>query len=427
MNEVVKHRIEQIKQGEVPSGYKKTKVGIVPEEWEVKQLSQVLNKQTRKNIDNSIHNVLTNSATQGIISQSDYFDKQIANDENTDGYYIVENGYFVYNPRISVSAPCGPFNKYYGNDTGIMSPLYTVYKLIDKSPYYSEYLSYYYSSANWHRYMNEIANYGARSDRMNVTGNDMDEMPLPYPPLAEQEKIAEILAAQDKVIALKEKLLEEKKKQKKYLMQQLLTGEKRLPGFSGEWVRTKMSDVLELRNEKNTSEDLRICSVAVNNGVVDQVEHLGKSMAASDTSNYAVVHYGDIVYTKSPTGNFPYGIVKQSQLNENVAVSPLYGVYKPKTYELGFILHEYFSYASNANNYLLPIINKGAKNTINIADNTFLTPSLLLPKNDSEISKLAQVFKKANEEILIIQKSIDKEKQAKKALMQLLLTGIVRV
>ena len=75
MNETVKCRIEQIKRGEVPEGYKKTKVGIVPEEWEIKQLSQVLKKQTRKNTDNSIHNVLTNSATQGIISQRDYFDK----------------------------------------------------------------------------------------------------------------------------------------------------------------------------------------------------------------------------------------------------------------------------------------------------------------------------------------------------------------
>ena len=273
-----------------------------------------------------------------------------------------------------------------------------------------------------------FAQEGARNHGLlNISVDDFFNSVIVSPSLAEQEKIAEILATQDKVIELKEKLLEEKKNQKKYLMQQLLTGEKRLPGFSGEWVRTKMSDVLELRNEKNTSKDLRICSVAVNDGVVDQIAHLGKSMAASNTSNYAVVHYGDIVYTKSPTGNFPYGIVKQSQLAENVAVSPLYGVYKPRTYELGFILNEYFSFANNANNYLLPIINKGAKNTINIADITFLTPSLLLPKDDNEICKLAQVFKKANEEISIIQKSIGQEKQKKIALMQLLLTGIVRV
>ena len=188
-----------------------------------------------------------------------------------------------------------------------------------------------------------------------------------------------------------------------------------------------MSDILSERKEENKDQTLRICSVAVNSGVVDQREHLGKSMAASDTSNYNVVHYGDIVYTKSPTGAFPYGIVKQSQLTENVAVSPLYGVYEPTSYEIGYLLNEYFMYSNNANGYLLPIINKGAKNTINISNSTFITPSLYLPTDFEEIKKLAQIFKAANKEIEIIQKELYQEKQKKKALMQLLLTGIVRV
>ena len=251
--------------------------------------------------------------------------------------------------------------------------------------------------------------------------------PLIYPSLHEQEKIAGILSTQDKLIALKEKLIEEKKQQKKALMQLLLTGKKRLPGFSSEWKKQKMSDILCERKEENKDQSLRICSVAVNSGVVDQREHLGKSMAASDTSNYNVVHYGDIVYTKSPTGAFPYGIVKQSQLTENGAVSPLYGVYEPTSYEIGYLLNEYFMYPNNANGYLLPIINKGAKNTINISNATFITPSLYLPTNFEEIKKLVQIFKVANKEIEILRKDLDQEKQKKKALMQLLLTGIVRV
>ena len=188
-----------------------------------------------------------------------------------------------------------------------------------------------------------------------------------------------------------------------------------------------MTDILCERKEENTSQNLRICSVAVHSGVVDQREHLGKSMAALDTSNYNVVYYGDIVYTKSPTGEFPFGIVKQSQMKEKVAVSPLYGVYEPINYEIGYLLNEFFMYANNANGYLLPIVNKGAKNTINISNSTFLTPSLFLPTDSQEIDVLVQIFKKANEEIEILQKDLDQEKQKKKALMQLLLTGIVRV
>ena len=425
MNEVIRSRIEQIRRGEIPEGYKKTKVGIVPEEWEEERFKDKFSRLTRKNTeDNS--NVLTISAQFGLINQESFFNKSIAS-ENTTNYFLLRKGEYAYNKSYSNGYPYGALKRLEKYESGIVSPLYICFSATEENKCPEFYIQY-FEAGKMNPEIKAIAQEGARNHGLlNISVDDFFNAFIIVPSLPEQEKIVAILQTEDKVIALKEKLLEEKKKQKKYLMQQLLTGEKRLPGFSGEWVRTKMSDVLELRNEKNTSEDLRICSVAVNDGVVDQIAHLGKSMAASNTSNYAVVHYGDIVYTKSPTGNFPYGIVKQSQLAENVAVSPLYGVYKPRTYELGFILNEYFSFANNANNYLLPIINKGAKNTINIADITFLTPSLLLPKDDNEICKLAQVFKKANEEISIIQKSIGQEKQKKIALMQLLLTGIVRV
>lgn len=425
MNETIKHRIEQICRGEVPKGYKKTKVGIVPEEWEEIRFNKKFSRVNRKNTEGNT-NVLTISAQYGLINQEEFFNKSVASEDKST-YFLLKKGEYAYNKSYSSGYPFGALKRLERYDSGVVSPLYICFAATseNKCP---DFYSQYFEAGKMNPEIKAIAQEGARNHGLlNISVDDFFNAFIIVPPLPEQEKIAAILQTEDKVIALKEKLLEEKKKQKKYLMQQLLTGEKRLPGFSGEWVRTKMSDVLELRNEKNTSEDLRICSVAVNDGVVDQIAHLGKSMAASNTSNYAVVHYGDIVYTKSPTGNFPYGIVKQSQLAENVAVSPLYGVYKPRTYELGFILNEYFSFANNANNYLLPIINKGAKNTINIADITFLTPSLLLPKDDNEICKLAQVFKKANEEISIIQKSIGQEKQKKIALMQLLLTGIVRV
>ena len=416
MNEVVKRRIEQIKRGEVPAGYKKTTVGIVPEEWEIHSLSRHLTQSCIPGTNGSVARKLTVK----LWNKGVYAKREIHEGSESTTYYKRKSGQLIYSKLDFLNCAFGIIpEELDGFESTQDLPCFDIHGV---NKYF---LLSYITRRSFYTHFGMIADGGRKARR--VGPEDMLSFPLLYPPLAEQEKIAEILATQDKVIGLKEKLLEEKKNQKKYLMQQLLTGEKRLPGFSGEWVRTKMSDVLELRNEKNTSEDLRICSVAVNDGVVDQIAHLGKSMAASNTSNYAVVHYGDIVYTKSPTGNFPYGIVKQSQLAENVVVSPLYGVYKPRTYELGFILNEYFSFANNANNYLLPIINKGAKNTINIADITFLTPSLLLPKDDNEICKLAQVFKKANEEISIIQKSIGQEKQKKIALMQLLLTGIVRV
>ena len=131
----------------------------------------------------------------------------------------------------------------------------------------------------------------------------------------------------------------------------------------GTWKQVFLSDVLTERNERNTNL-FQVFSVSVSQGVINQIEYLGRSFAAKDTSKYNVAHYGDIIYTKSPTGDFPYGIVKQNYNQKEVAVSPLYGVYAPKNYSIGVFLHEYFKSNVNTYNYLHPLIQKGAKNTI---------------------------------------------------------------
>ena len=261
----------------------------------------------------------------------------------------------------------------------------------------------------------------------NLNQGILRDLLVVLPPLAEQRKIAKILATQDRVIELKKKLLEERLRQKKYLMRQLLTGKQRLPGFDGKWKNVKLSEVLLERKEKNSGQNHRICSVAVKKGVVDQIEHLGRSYAAADTSNYGVAHYGDVIYTKSPSGDFPYGIVKQSQMKESVAVSPLYGIFEPVNYELGYVLHTYFGYTINCSNYLLPIIQKGAKNTINITNGVFTSNCLYLPVDHREQKALAKVFAAADREIALLRQDLEQEERKKKALMQLLLTGIVRV
>lgn len=247
------------------------------------------------------------------------------------------------------------------------------------------------------------------------------------PPLPEQQKIAAILSTQDKVIELKEKLLAQKQQQKKYLMQQLLTGKLRLPDVNGEWTSVKLKELLIERNEKNVEQNHRICSVAVSKGVVDQIEHLGRSYAAADTSNYGVAHYGDIIYTKSPTGDFSLGIIKQNRMRENVAISPLYGIYKPISFSTGYLLNIYFESTINTKNYLTPIVQKGAKNTIAISNSAFLENKIFFPMDEATQSRIAKVFELTDHEIDLLHKSIEAEKQKKKALMQLLLTGKVSV
>lgn len=282
----------------------------------------------------------------------------------------------------------------------------------------------FYQLQNSYHAIRRLSNTG---NQENLNAEIIKNFKILWPDELEQQKIATILSTQDKVIELKEKLLAQKQQQKKYLMQQLLTGKLRLPDVNGEWTSVKLKELLIERNEKNVEQNHRICSVAVSKGVVDQIEHLGRSYAAADTSNYGVAHYGDIIYTKSPTGDFSLGIIKQNRMRENVAISPLYGIYKPISFSTGYLLNIYFESTINTKNYLTPIVQKGAKNTIAISNSAFLENKIFFPMDEATQSRIAKVFELTDHEIDLLQKSIEAEKQKKKALMQLLLTGKVSV
>ena len=178
-----------------------------------------------------------------------------------------------------------------------------------------------------------------------------------------------------------------------------------------------MRELLQEKNDRN-SLGLRVCSVAVNKGVVDQIEHLGRCFAASDTSKYRRVSYGDVVYTKSPTGDFPYGIVKQSKIHRDVCVSPLYGVYKTLNYEVGNLIHAYFELHQLANNYIRPLAQKGAKNTINITTSHFLDDIIYFPSNDKYRKNISNFLDKLTRCISIQEEKLRQNEKLKKGLLQ---------
>ena len=426
MTPEVRDRIEQIRHGNVPEGYQETILGTAPKTWQKSRIDEICRLSSgstprRDNAGNFKGEILW--VTSGELKKRVITDTQ----EKISAEAAVSSHLEMYDPGTVAIAIYGLEAAGIRGTASIIGRrctisqacmAFTQFKDVDNEFFYY-----------W--YLNNGQTIGLRyaqgTKQQNLSTDIVGAFPICFPSLQEQKKIAKILTTQDKVIELKEKRLAEKHRQKKYLMQQLLTGKKRLSGFDGEWKSVKLSEVLIERTEKNTNQDHRICSVAVQKGVVDQVEHLGRSYAAADTSNYGLAHYGDVIYTKSPTGDFPYGIIKQSQMIENVAVSPLYGIYEPVCYELGYILHTFFSNAINCSNYLLPIVQKGAKNTINITNSVFVSNRLYLPMDHKEQKALAEIFITADKEIDLLRKELEQEKQTKKALMQLLLTGIVRV
>lgn len=159
-------------------------------------------------------------------------------------------------------------------------------------------------------------------------------------------------------------------------------------------------------------------SVSVSQGIVNQKQYLGRSFAAENTSHYKLVKPYDIVYTKSPTGEYPYGIVKQNLNKYNVIVSPLYGVFSPNNLYIGYIIHSIFESPIRLNNYLISIIQKGAKNTIQISNDAFLSKDILLPSDKKEQQKIADCLSSIDSLIKATEDKIVLLKAHKKGLMQ---------
>ncbi len=165
----------------------------------------------------------------------------------------------------------------------------------------------------------------------------------------------------------------------------------RFPEFKEDWKPVQLKDILKEHKSRNTNKQIdEVFSVAKEKGVINQIEHLGRSYASEDISNYKVVYPSDVVYTKSPTAGFPFGIIKQNKLERAGVVSVLYAVFKPQNIELGLLLDFYFSSWVNTYNYLVPLVHKGAKNTMNIGNEDFLNGAKIsLPTQIEEQKKIA--------------------------------------
>ena len=215
-----------------------------------------------------------------------------------------------------------------------------------------------------------------------INSTDLSGIEINFPSIHEQAKIGKLLTLINQRIAIQSKVIEH--------YESLIRAFILRSQSSSSTRKVYLREILRERKELN-EHGYDICSVSVSKGVVNQVEYLGRSFAAKETAHYHVVHKGDIVYTKSPTGEFPYGIIKQSYLDTPVAVSPLYGVYEPIDYLTGVYLHYYFCSPQNAKNYLHKLIQKGAKNTINISNQHFLDNLIYIPESDALLRIVALI------------------------------------
>ncbi|WFF38822.1 restriction endonuclease subunit S [Moraxella nasibovis] len=187
--------------------------------WKQRKLKDISQKVLEKNLNMEFLETFTNSAELGIISQRDFFDKDIANVNNLSGYYIVRNNDFVYNPRISNFAPVGPIKRNKLGRSGAMSPLYYVFRVCDEIDF--AFLETYFSSTKWHSFMKENGDTGARADRLSIKDNVFIEMPIYFPTLPEQQAIGEFFKQLDDTIAFHQRELEKYKNLKNGYLKQM--------------------------------------------------------------------------------------------------------------------------------------------------------------------------------------------------------------
>lgn len=289
---------------------------------EVKYLYEIFQKKQKRNSDNKEKFVLTNSAVEGIVSQQDYFDKDIANQDNLTNYFVVDLDDFIYNPRISKTAPVGPFKRN-NLQKGIMSPLYTVLKpkIGDLS-----FLENYFETKYWHRYMFKIANYGARHDRMNILHSDFMKLPVPFPSIPEQQKITSFLNSVKEWLKDLQTQKESLEEYKKGMMQKIFSQEIRFKDDGGKsfskWEEKKLGEILKERKEYSTKGKGYPHISLTTQGVVPKSERYNRDFLVGDdeVKGYKITRLNDLCYNPA---NLKFGVISINKLGAGI-FSPIY-------------------------------------------------------------------------------------------------------
>lgn len=378
-------------------------------DWEYKTLSEVFTEISEKNHPELP--VLSILQGYGTVLR-DSSDRRIEYDKtNLKNYKAMKKDDFIIHLRsFEGGLECATMD-------GISSPAYRI--LRSNGLNVDLYRAYFRSRAFIDGALSEAV-VGIRDGR-NIDMDIFWDIEIPFPSAEEQEKMAESFALIDKAMRNQQQLIDALETRRNGLLQQIFSQEIRFKADDGsdfpDWEDTMLSDVLTERKLKSTGNE-EVYSVSVTKGLVNQIEHLGRSFAAEDTSKYKIVKPGDVVYTKSPTGNFKWGIVKQSMIDKDVIVSPLYGIFIPKSYAFGFILDAYFSSSVRAHNYLITQIRKGAKNTINITNDVFLEKEICLPTSEEEARKIQSFVELLDRQIQIEKEKLEAIKLVKKGLLQ---------
>ena len=415
MTSEIKSRIAQIRRGETPDGYVKSKSETIPHDWRLTSIGDCLQR-----IEHSVTVKPNEMYTQiGIRSHGKgVFYKEPVNGESlgNKAVFWIEPNCFILNIVFAWEQAIGKTTE---SEVGMIgSHRFPMYRPLNNQ-IDIDYLIHFLLTKRGTAIL-EAASPGGAGRNRTLGQERFLRSKIVLPPISEQQRIADILNMQDRIIELKEKLITEKQQQKKYLMQQLLTGKKRLPGFNGKWKTEKLGKLFDERIETNC-DHLELLAITRTQGVIPRQNLDLKDNSSEDKSKYLRICAGDIGYN---TMRMWQGVSAYSYY-EGI-VSPAYTILKPRA----TIDVKYFSYLFKLPEiiFLFYRYSQGlVDDTRNLKYDSFKRISVTYPDDIHEQKAITEILSAADHEIELLKKELEQEKQKKKALMQLLLTGLIRV
>ncbi|HEX4374006.1 MAG TPA: restriction endonuclease subunit S [Puia sp.] len=262
-----------------------------------------------------------------------------------------------------------------------------------------------------------------------IYGRDLDTVKFALPPLTEQKAIAHILSLMDSAINKNNLLIAKKKLQKKWLMQNLLTGKKRLKGFGEKWKENLMENLFDRVSRKNSEGNTTVVTISAQRGFVRQTDFFTKNIASEITDNYFLVEKGEFCYNKSYSNGYPWGATKRLKDFDKAVVTTLYISFGLKNSQknYGDFFEQYFE-ANLLDRGLTKIAHEGgrAHGLLNVTPSDFFSLKITIPEK-KEQTAIAQVLQAVDKEIQLLKTKTEKLRAQKKGMIQVLLTGKKRL
>lgn len=415
-----------------PDGYKSCDGYVIPNEWSIVRFSSLFKHLTRKNTENN-QNVLTISAQQGLVNQMDYYNTLYAS-ENKEGYSLLRKGDFSYNKSYSSDYAYGAIKRLDAYGSGIVSPLYICFT--PEEGVNSDFYLQYFEAGRFNREIYKIAQEGARNHGLlNVSTEDFFNAALVFPPLAEQERIAEILMQCDKAIELCEKKLTEVQKLKKTCLRRMFpengskTPEHRFSCYTDNWKLSKIGAHARVLSAARVHKHEWAATgipffrssdvVSAYKGTSNEKAFISVELYEELIKTSGKLERGDILVTGGGSIGIPYIVPDDTPLYSKDA--DLIWIKKSKDIDSMYL----FAYLESAGfrKYIERISHVGTIAHYTI-EQVKATP-IALPSHDEQV-QIGKFFQRFNNLICLYEQELEERRLHKKALSQLLLTGIVR-